>query len=280
MHFGIYLPNFGTECSPRSLADLASAAEAAGWDGFFLWDHMLASKSQKLPIVDPWITLAAAATQTERIRLGTTVTPVARRRPWKLARETASLDGLSNGRVVLGVGLGEPADADFEFFGESGDGRVRAAKLDEGLDILAGLWSGKPFSYQGTHYKIPHKVTFLPAPQQKPRIPSWVGGFWPNKPPFRRAARWDGMIPLKQGGWVQPEDIVEILEYVRCHRLNLLPLDVAVIGTRNALGNKPAKVEKELGRYQVAGVTWWLEAFYMERNSNEALMKRAREGPG
>jgi len=149
MQYGIYLPNFGDEISPRALADLACEAEEAGWDGFFLWDHILYSKTQKLRMVDPWIVLAAMAMKTERIRLGTSVTPLPRRRPWKLARETVTLDHLSNGRLILSVGLGEPGDAEFGQFGEETDVKVRATKLDEGLDVLAGLWRGKSFSHQG-----------------------------------------------------------------------------------------------------------------------------------
>jgi alkanesulfonate monooxygenase SsuD/methylene tetrahydromethanopterin reductase-like flavin-dependent oxidoreductase (luciferase family) len=175
MQYGIYLPNFGDEISPRALADLACEAEQAGWDGFFLWDHILYSKTQKLRMVDPWIALAAMAMKTERIRLGTSVTPLPRRRPWKLARETVSLDHLSNGRLILSVGLGEPGDAEFGQFGEETDIKVRAAKLDVGLDVLAGLWRGKSFSYQGKYYQV-QKTVFLPPPVQTPRIPVWVGG--------------------------------------------------------------------------------------------------------
>ena len=170
MQHGIYVPNFGEETSVRSLATLAHEAEEAGWDGFFIWDHILYSKSSSLPMVDPWIALAAMAMTTERIRIGTTVTPLPRRHPWKLARETASLDHLSNGRLILGVGLGYPPDAEFSHFGEEANDRIRAAKLDEGLHVLAGLWSGKPFRHDGEHYHI-KKMTFLPPVLQVPRIP-------------------------------------------------------------------------------------------------------------
>ncbi len=132
-----------------------------------------------------------------------TVTPFARRCPWKLARETATLDQLSGGRLILGVGLGEPGKAEFEYFGESGEPKVRAAKLDEGLDILTGLWRGKPFSYEGEHFHL-KKMSFGSRPVQTPRIPIWVGGFWPNKPPFRQAAKWDCVIPLKKRKFVGP----------------------------------------------------------------------------
>ena len=172
MHYGIYVPNFGDETSVRSLATLAQEAEAARWDGFFIWDHILYSTSKSVQMVDPWIALTAMAMITERIRIGTKVTPIPRRHPWKLARETVSLDHLSGGRLILGVGLGEPPEAEFAQFGEEADVRVRAAKLDEGLDILSGLWGGKPFRYDGTHYHM-QKTVFQPAALQVPRIPVW-----------------------------------------------------------------------------------------------------------
>ena len=197
MKYGLYLPNFGEAISAQAIADLASEAESAGWNGFFLWDHILYSKTQTSPMVDPWIALTAAATQTKELRLGTTVTPLARRRPWVLARTTATLDQLSNGRVIISVGLGEPAKVEFSMFGEQADPKIRAEKLDESLDILNGLWKGEPFSYKGKHYQI-SKMTFQPPVIQKPRIPIWVGGFWPNKAPFRRAALLGWGHPTKE----------------------------------------------------------------------------------
>jgi alkanesulfonate monooxygenase SsuD/methylene tetrahydromethanopterin reductase-like flavin-dependent oxidoreductase (luciferase family) len=280
MHYGLYLPNFGDEVSALALAELAAEAEKAGWEGFFLWDHILYSKSQKMNIVDPWITLTAVAMKTTRIRFGTTLTPLSRRRPWHLARETATLDNLSGGRLVLSVGLGEPADTEFAYFGEDPDPRVRAEKLDEGLDILAGLWSGKRFGYQGKHYQI-EKVTFLPTPQQKPRIPIWVGGFWPNKAPFRRAARWDGVLPLKKNGgfFLGPDDLRQVLAYTCQYRSSTTPYDAVVIGTRRGLGKKPAETAKALTALEQAGATWWLQALFQERHSIERMRSAILEGP-
>jgi alkanesulfonate monooxygenase SsuD/methylene tetrahydromethanopterin reductase-like flavin-dependent oxidoreductase (luciferase family) len=277
MKYAIYTPNFGDGIDPRSLVDLAKEAESCGWDGFFLWDHMLANKSQKMRVFDPWVVLAGIAMATSKIRLGTTITPLARRRPWKLARETVTLDHLSGGRLILGAGLGEPPDADFSFFGDESSQKGRAERLDEGLEILAGLWRGKPFHFSGKHYQI-EKVTFLPKPVQEPRIPVWVGGFWPNPAPYHRAARWDGVIPLKHGGWIGPEDVQEILTFIRPQRKPEALFDVAVIGSRPSLG-KMADAWKKLRDLAEAGTTWWLEAFYLERQSAEKFAAHIRQGP-
>ena len=195
MRFAIHVPNFGDFQDLRATATLARDAEAAGWDGFFLWDHLQYGKRTSHPTVDPWVCLAAIATQTQRIRLGPLVTPIPRRRRWKLARETVSLDHLSGGRLILGVGLGFPPDAEFASFGEDPDARTRAQKLDEGLDVLTGLWSGKPFAYAGQQVRV-QQTRFRPPSLQQPRIPIWVAGSWGKATaPFRRAARWDGVCP-------------------------------------------------------------------------------------
>jgi len=281
MHYGLYLPNFGDESTPQALAELAAEAERTGWDGFFLWDHMLYSKTQKVNILDPWITLTAVAMKTTRLRFGTTLTPLCRRRPWYLARELTTLDHLSGGRVILSVGLGDPPEVDYAAFGEDPDLKVRAEKLDEGLDILNGLWSGKPFAYQGRHYQL-KKMTFCPTPLQKPRIPIWVGGFWPNKAPFRRAARWDGVVPLKKSGgfFVTPPVLCEILDLIRQQRqaakLADTPFDAVVIGTRPGLGKKPANALADL---EQAGATWWLQSLFSGHNSLEKMRKAVLEGP-
>ncbi len=281
MNYGLYLPNFGDETSVRTLATLAREAEEAGWDGFFLWDHIVYRARPPVNMVDPWIALTAMAMTTERIRLGTTVTPVPRRRPWILARETASLDQLSGGRLIVGVGLGDPPDLEFTQFGEEPDNRIRAAKLDEGLDILAGLWGGQPFRYAGTHYKV-KKIAFQPPSLQTPRIPVWVAGFWPNKAPFRRAARWDGVIPLQRGG-LAPEDITSIAAYIKEHRtagsLNTpdSPFDIVKIGS--VPGDNAARASKIVKPFADAGVTWWLESLFTERNLLEAMRRRILQGP-
>lgn len=260
MQYGLTVPNFGEFFDPRLLADLAHQAERAGWDGFFVWDHMLFDGREQ-PIADPWVALTAVALSTSRIRLGPLVTPVARRRPWKLARETMSLDHLSDGRLILGVGLGAPPDVEFGWFGEDPDARVRAAKLDEGLAVLTGLWSGRPFAYKGRHFQV-NEVVFEPAPLQSPRIPIWVGGVWPHKAPFRRAARWDGVFPLRLTGKdlydaPNPGELKEIVAFVHRQRPAEVPFDVVVGGETSR--EDPEADARRVRAYAEAGATWWLE---------------------
>lgn len=260
MQYGLTLPNFGQFFDPRVVADLAAEAEDAGWHGFFLWDHMLFDGRPR-PIADPWVALAAVAESTSRIRIGTLVTPLARRRPWKLARETVTLDHLSGGRLVLGVGLGSPSDVEFGRFGEEPDPIVRGEKLDEGLEVLTGLWSGKPFEFQGKHFQV-DEIAFEPSPLQTPRIPIWVGGVWPRKGPFRRAARWDGMFPLIRGngrmfGSPTPRELEEMMAFVGAHRETAAPFDVVVGG--KIAREDPDKGAAEVEAFAKAGATWWLE---------------------
>jgi alkanesulfonate monooxygenase SsuD/methylene tetrahydromethanopterin reductase-like flavin-dependent oxidoreductase (luciferase family) len=208
------------------------------------------------PIVDPWIALAAVAISTSRMRLGTLVTPLPRRRPWKLARETVSLDWLSGGRLILGVGIGDPAQWEYGFFGEQSDAKVRAVQLDEGLDILTGLWSGELFSYQGQHYQL-NQMRFLPRPLQSPRIPIWVAGNWPNKPPFRRAARWDGACPIGRNGPMTPGDWRELSAYMAEHRAGDTPFDLVCSGATG--GQNKAQDADTSAPFAEAGCTWWIE---------------------
>lgn len=255
MNFGISVPAFADFSDPRALADLAHDAEAAGWDGFFIWDAMFFDPTFH-PMADPWVALAAVALNTQQIRIGTMVTPIARRRPWKLARETVSVDRLSDGRLILGVGLGDPVQWDFGFFDETTDPKIRARLLDEGLDILTGLWSGEAFSYQGKQYNV-KEVIFRPRPVQSPRIPIWVGGWWPNKPPLRRAARWDGVCPAKWGGTITPDEWTELLAYIREHRTSLAPFDAVHLGATP--GDDLDQAAEMVEPYANAGVTWWIE---------------------
>jgi probable F420-dependent oxidoreductase len=256
VNFALYMPPFGDFADPRTLVDLARVAEASGWDGFFLWDHVALDWAGTL--VDPWIALAAVAAATERIRLGPLVTPLPRRRPWVVARQAVSLDHLSQGRSVLGVGLGILPE-EFENLGEEGDLKARAAMLDEGLEVLAGLWRGEPFSYEGKHYRI-HDAHFLPRPLQEPRIPIWVAGLWPARAPFRRAARWDGVFPLNQADLMQdllPHQVREIAAYLREVRSSDEPFEILHRGSTS--GEDRAQDLESVAAYAEAGATWWLE---------------------
>jgi alkanesulfonate monooxygenase SsuD/methylene tetrahydromethanopterin reductase-like flavin-dependent oxidoreductase (luciferase family) len=268
--------------------ELACEAEDAGWDGFFIWDHISSSTEWKVPVgdalvpiayapyADPCVALAAIALKTKRIRIGALVTPLARRRPWKLARETVSIDHLSNGRLIVGVGLGGTVE-EFETFGEVSNPKVRASKLDEGLEILTGLWTGKPFSYSGEHYQL-KETTFSPTPVQTPRIPIWGACFWPNRKPLRRAALYDGVFP-GTADWTKkltPNDLREIIEYVNKHRTSPEAFDVVIGGATPADSEEGAKIVQP---FVESGVTWWLEELSGWRGPIAEMKKRIKQGP-
>jgi alkanesulfonate monooxygenase SsuD/methylene tetrahydromethanopterin reductase-like flavin-dependent oxidoreductase (luciferase family) len=256
MRYGISIPNFGTWAEPGTMVGLARDAEAAGWDGFFLWDHIRFTATP-VPVQDPWVLLSAIAAQTERLILGPMVTPLPRRHPWVVARQAVSLDHLSNGRVLLGVGIGEPVDLEYAAFGEDPDRKVRAAKLDEALAIITGLWSGTEFSFSGTHYRL-EPMRFLPRPVQQPRIPIIVAGYLPNPGPIRRAARWDGMYPLS----TKPDDedwpqkfaalVAELRERHAEHATGGMSFEI-LDGGETPGTDDPAESER-------LGATWWIES--------------------
>ena len=253
MKFALDTCIHGEYSNPILIAELASLAEQSGWDGFFIWDGMGGTQ----PTADPWVTLSVMGSFTSKIRIGTAVTPIARRRPWKLARETTSVDCISQGRLTLGVGLGDPPSTEYQQFGENPNSRTRADKLDEGLDVLTGLWGGKEFSYDGNHYKI-DKVTFLPIPVQSPRIPIWVGANWPNKRPLRRAAKWDGVYPIywhNDKNNMSPDILREIVEYIGEFRDISTNFDVVAAGTHDLL-TKTELIELSES-YQAVGATWY-----------------------
>lgn len=193
----------------------------------------------------------------ERIRIGALVTPLPRRRPWKFARETATLDQLTGGRLIVGVGIGGDFWGEYSAFDEVADDKAHAAMLDEAIDVVRGLWSGKPFHYEGTHYTI-HETQFLPTPAQSPRIPLWVAGVLPHKAPLRRTSRWDGVYPIHSDGrHIQPEEISEMLAYIRQHRSSEEPFDVVAAGY---VGDMPTDAAEALLRsYAEVSVTWWQE---------------------
>jgi len=277
MKFGLDIPTAGAYADPRKLADLAAEAEEAGWDGFFIWDIVFAAGESQEPVANPWVALAAIAMRTQRIRIGPMVTPLTRRRPWQVAREAVSLDILSNGRLIFGAGSGYQA-RDFTSFGEEYDLKIRAEKLDEGLEILKGLWSGEPFSFHGKHYQL-ENVTFLPRPLQSPRIPIWLAGGWPSRKPLRRAAHWDGiyLMTVNQvtNELLKLEEIREAVAYMQTYRESPDPFDVGVNGVVLDDAGKAAEI---IQAYQEAGATWWID-LAGEDESFEEYRARIRRGP-
>ncbi len=262
MRFAVYVPNFDTFGSVDTLVALAQAAEAAGWDGFFVWDHLLPdADSAHGPVADPWIALTAIASATSRLRFGALVTPFPRRRPWKLARETVTLDHYSGGRLVVGAGIGGDWWREYSAVGEPSDVRRRGAMLDEGLDVLTGLWTGTPLTYKGTYYTV-EDAHFLPPPYQTPRIPIWVAGVWPGTRPFRRAARWDGIFPTGRTGTPSPDAMRQMRAYIDRYRTATTPFDVVFGGRAHELA--AAERSAHVAAYAAAGVTWWLESVWAD----------------
>jgi alkanesulfonate monooxygenase SsuD/methylene tetrahydromethanopterin reductase-like flavin-dependent oxidoreductase (luciferase family) len=271
------VPNVRDYGQPRLLLELALAAEEAGWDGFFVWDHLL-YHGRGDAVADPWMSIAAIAASTERLRLGVMVCALARRRPWKIAREVATLDQISNGRVVFGAALGSLPQEEFAAFGEDPDDRVRAEKLDEGLEIIGGLWTGEPFSYRGRHYRVAETV-FRPTPRQRP-LPIWIGGRWPHTRPFRRAARFDGVFPTHRDvaldQTMTPAQLAEIVDYTLRRRLRSDPFDIVMEGFSPA---DPAEAEAVIAPYAQIGLTWWVEKLGWFRGSVDEIRTRIAAGP-
>jgi alkanesulfonate monooxygenase SsuD/methylene tetrahydromethanopterin reductase-like flavin-dependent oxidoreductase (luciferase family) len=254
------------------------AAEEQGWDGFFVWDHLL-YHDQSWDVADPVAVIAAVAARTARIRIGVLVNVLARRRIGEVARESVTVDLLSGGRLVVGAGLGSLA-AEFTAFGESADARQRAARLDESLGLLDALWSGEPVTVRG-QYLTATDVRMLPRPVQRPRIPVWCGGRWPAKAPFRRAARWDGVMPTHAGyglgQTMPPDELRAVVQYTRQHRTGDGPFDVILEGRTD--GAAPGRGAGQVVPYLEAGLTWWIEALGWWRGSPQDAMNRVRQGP-
>jgi len=265
MHFGFIYP-FG---DPLKALQYGKEAEQTGWDGFFLADLTWG--------LDAWLTLAAIATQTTRIRLGTMVTPLAWVRPWKLASETVTLDHLSNGRAILSVGLGAN-DAGAADFGVETDRKAKAELVDEGLDILNGLWQGQPFSYESKHYHIqPTQFPPPPPPVQQPRIPIWMVGAWPYQKSIKRVARCDGWLVAKMDTakkYVEftPADLREMKADVESQRTLTTPFDIVVEGT-----TKDASDTTKIHQWAESGATWWIESRWGKEESD--VLTRLRQGP-
>ncbi|QBD76394.1 LLM class flavin-dependent oxidoreductase [Ktedonosporobacter rubrisoli] len=277
MKYGLVFPNVGIYSDVRKMAELAQQAEKAGWDGFFIWDtlHYMA---ENRPVADPWIALTAIAMRTQRIKIGFQVTPLPRRRPWKVAREAVTLDHLSNGRLILGVGIGDIQDRGFGAFGEETDARKRARMLDESLAILQGLWSGKPFSYSGEYYHV-DEITFLPQPLQQPGIPLWAGWMWPARKPMERAARLNGASPISTNTdlGLTPEEIRQLKTFVEERRTKDSPFDIAPMAPVFAAINDE-QARARLKACAEAGMTWALQGIWSE-SEFEKLYAMILQGP-
>jgi alkanesulfonate monooxygenase SsuD/methylene tetrahydromethanopterin reductase-like flavin-dependent oxidoreductase (luciferase family) len=277
--YGLALPT-GGECGDvRFLVELGERAEVAGWDGIFLEDYVCYQGDPSAPTCNTWVALAGMAARTERVLLGTSVTPLPRRRPWNVAREAAAIDRLSDGRIVLGVGLGDTGeaivqDASFSRFGEETDPRRRGRMLDEALEIVAGLWTGEPFSFRGDHFVV-DEITFRPTPVQQPRIPIWIGGGYPNPRPTRRAARWDGSCLYKEthgGPWedMGPDDIRALRELAGDK-----PYTICVGGRRRG---EDWEADRDWIRTVAdAGADWWAE--FVPAADRGAMREAVDRGP-
>lgn len=259
MRTAVSLPPF---TDPATLVAMAVEAENAGWDGVFLWDHLVLIRDMRLDVADPWVLLGAMAQATERLLLGTLVTPLARRRPWMVARHLTTLDHLSGGRAVLGVGLGEPPDADFAAFGDPSGDRERAALLDEGLAVVDGLLRG-PLAHDGDHYHV--EAELLPRPVQQPRPPIWVAGVAPHPRPLARARRWDGVVPIALDHQLTPAEVDAYLGDDRP-----AGWDVVV----NAAEGVP------WDEYAAVGATWIVEGQWPVGDWVDRLRATIRAGPG
>lgn len=282
MRYGFIYPG----SDPVLAVELAELAERHGWHGFFVWEGIWAT--------DPWSVLAAAAMRTTGIRLGTMLTPVPRRRVWELAGQTMTVDRLSGGRVVLSAGLGVAEDAEDRFwlFEHDPGRRVRAAQLDEALELLPKLWRGEPFEHEGEFTTVRRTDRMLPlSPVQQPTIPIWAVGLWPRPKSMRRVARLDGWLPNyappgegtagpdAQRELFTPEIGAEAMAWLRAERERIgaadRPFDWVQEGT--TAGLDPEADAAVVRRWAVAGATWWLDTDWsvpaerIERYSRERL---------
>ncbi len=276
MKHGIFLPPFDDLAEPRRVARLAADAEQAGWDGFYLWDHMLAEPG--MAVAEAWTTLAAIAMTTQRVRIGAMVTPLARRRPWVLARQIATLDRLCGGRLDVGVGLGDDGWREFSAFGDEASPRIRGELLDESLEIIQDLLTGNEVARTGRHFSI-DTAPVLPVPVQDP-VPFWAAVRWPNRRPLARAARLQGCFPIFAGsGQLPPPPGAADLAELRAELAGLgapRSLDVAV---RVSLHQLTAAARPEAAAALAeAGVTWLLEAFAPGQDAGE-IEAYVRSGP-
>jgi alkanesulfonate monooxygenase SsuD/methylene tetrahydromethanopterin reductase-like flavin-dependent oxidoreductase (luciferase family) len=270
MRFSVNIPNFGDFADPRNVATVASTAEQCGWDGLFVWDHILHRRHGDRPFGDPWMLLTAAALATSRIKLGPLLTPVPRYLPQQLARQVATLDNVSGGRVIFAAGLGGPIEDEYLSFGDATEPRQLAERLDEGLELLTRFWSGKAVEHHGRHYEV-RDARLLPATVQAPRPPVWIGGFWPRRAPMRRAARWDGAVPLfetaRHGHIPSVAEVRDLVGFVNEQRAEQGREQTQPGQAKHSFefvlgGATPldvAEAQDVIGPLRDAGATWWDE---------------------
>jgi hypothetical protein len=273
VNYGFVLP----VTDPRNVIELSAEAEKAGWDGVFVAEMIYGP--------DAWVTLAGAAMHTERIKLGTMLSPVARMRPWKIASETATLDRISNGRVILAVGLGA-LETGYAEYGEVTDRKTRVELTEETLQIVTSLWKGEPFSFHGKHYQV--DITNLDKgmrdweirPVQTPHIPIWHAGTWPAGPSMRRALKYDGLLPNVfldgRHASLTPEALAGMRALANETRGTDTPYDIIVEGESQA--NDPAEIEK-MTAWEQAGATWWIESSWSKQDDLDFLRTRITAGP-
>jgi len=287
----IYAPIYNDYGDPARLVELAVTAEAAGFDGFFIYDHIAIEAGGEFPVADATIVLGATAQATTTIKIGPMITPLARRRPWKVAKEIATLDQLSDGRVVFGVGLGEPAEVEFGAFNEDSSAKGRAERVDEGLDLLDQFLRGENVNHTGKHYHV-DSITLLPRTPQQPRPPIWVAAALPARAGLRRAARWEGCFPIKvpeviQAGtfesaswdqyWLSPEELKDAARTIVEQRGNLH--DFALVATGSTAEDVRGTASARLADYGKAGANWWFEWIDDSSNSFEQTIEHIKRGP-
>ena len=265
MQQGLFFPAFDGVADPHRLVELAQIAESAGWDGVFLWDHLLYAGGVT-KILDPYISLAAIASATSTIQLGAMVTPLNRRRPQVVARQAVTLDLLSNGRLILGFGIGDDGESgELSRFGETTDARERGAMLSEGLEVLTGLLSGKRVTHDGTYYRA-DDVTFEPTAAREGGIPIWLAARWPNPAPIRRAARYGGVFVIQMS---DPKDVADLRQRLTDEGTDVEHFDIVISGF---IGDDPSPWAK-------AGADWFLSWIGPYNMNFDEVHEMIIEGP-
>jgi len=276
VRYAVGVPNVASFADPRFLVDLASGAEGAGWDGFFVWDH-LTYRDPDRRAVDAWSVIAAVAAVTSHLRLGVLVTALPRRHPAAFAQQAATVDLLSSGRLVVGAGLGS-LPTEYSAFGDDPDLWTRGRKLDEALDVVIALWRGEPVRHRGEFFSV-DTSGLSPTPVQRPRPPVWIAGRWPNRTPMRRAARYDGLMPTHADHgldtFMSPDELAEIVRYVGGLRPDRAGFDVVMEGQSDD-GDHLSALSVA---YEAVGLTWWVEKVGWWRGDRADARRRVEAGP-